>query len=376
MAISAGDWFPNDPFTRWEPLPDPRRPELPYRSGLSLTIRKHVPPQPYGITGYIEAQERQEAPLEALRALTQSEWCVRCPPTSTSPPLDPSVHQLHVIRDIACKDGRGPQIVEVYLDQDKSRTYVAKIFDPLYYAYGNRDAGRPVDVTWLADQHYSREAAAYEDLSRASVDGVLVPKYHGSWTFNVPLWSHHSRPVRMILMEWVPARSLHNLIGSRHHFFFSPQQRLEILARAMEIESRLSFHGVRHGDFAPRNVLLQFLGGTGIRSVDMDKLRILLVDFNHAVTISRPNCWYKRKLTTRPVNPRYRNWGGCPKEFLHWVPKPLSVRPAAFKGWLTRRWGGDCEEFAHRSEGSIKELDYDEEVEMVEPERDVIRRPG
>lgn len=67
-----------------------------------------------------------------------------------------------------------------YLDQDKSKIYAAKIYDPLYYSFTNREFGTPVDVTWLANQHYSRECAAYEDLSKASVDSLLVPKYYGS----------------------------------------------------------------------------------------------------------------------------------------------------------------------------------------------------
>lgn len=53
---------------------------------------------------------------------------------------------------------------------------VAKIFNPLYY-----DFRGGFDVPFFADQHYSCEAAAYQKLCEAKVDGAFSPKYHGTW---------------------------------------------------------------------------------------------------------------------------------------------------------------------------------------------------
>ncbi|KAK2598050.1 hypothetical protein QQS21_005827 [Conoideocrella luteorostrata] len=215
---------------------------------------------------------------------------------------------------------------------------VAKIYDPL------------------------REAAAYEELGAAAVDGLLVPKYHGSWSFNLALpCSQGPRPVRMILMEWVSGSSLQSLINSQQQLKrFSPQQRLLILARAMEVECRVSFCGVRHGDFAPRDILLE--------DAEMNP-RALLVDFDHSAVFSRRGCRYKRQNTTRPISPRYRYCGPCPNELLRWVPEPHRSRPACFKGWLKNQLEHSSE-FAYRKEGNIKLLDYDEPVEIVQPHPD------
>lgn len=364
--MASGGRNLGDEFGRWKPLPDPCRPDLPYRHGLNLSIRPHRPPPPFGITGYSKGPERQESLPGALRQSTQSDWCLQYPPTNTSTDFDSSERQLHIIDEIACEDGRGPQLVRCYLDEEDGQIYAAKIYDPLYYSYTDREFGTPVDVTWLADQHYSRECAAYEDLSKAEVDGILVPKYYGSWTFNMALLHTQAvRPVRMILMEWISGSSMQFLIDCQKINSFSPEQRLSILAKAMEVECKINFHGVRHGDFAPRNIIL-----VEHTSAKVQNYRVLLVDFNYSATFSRPNCKYKRQEATRPISPRYRFWGPCPNEFISWVPRPHRSQPAAFKGWLRSVWEHSGE-FADRTEGHVRLLDYDEPVEIVPPQPDV-----
>ena len=209
--MTSGGHLLDDEFVRWKPLPDPCRPDFPYHRGLNLSIRPHRPPPPFGITGYCKGPERQESPPAALRLSTHSDWCLQHPPADTSTDSNSSGHQLHVIDEIACEDGRGPQLIRCHLDENDDQIYAAKIFDPLCYSYypPDGDFGDPTDVTWLADQDYSRECAAYEDLSKAGVDGILVPKYYGSWTFNMALLHpQHVRPVRMILVEWIPGCNL------------------------------------------------------------------------------------------------------------------------------------------------------------------------
>lgn len=362
-AISGGGRFAGDPFGLWKPLADPRKPELPYCKGLTLSIHRHIPPPPFGVTGYLKGSERQQSPPQPIREVTQSEWCLQHPPADTSPHPDSTTHKLHVTDQLACDDGRGAQVIRCRLGEEDDQVYVAKIYDALYYSYADPGFGTAVDVTWLADQHYTREAAAYEDLQKAKVDGLLVPKYHGSWTFDMALKdSPHTRPVRMILMGYIPGVTMYSFEEKDEIRRVPPQQRLNILAKALEAESLLFFHGVKHGDFAPRNIML---AGDDIET---QMPQVFLIDFNHSTAMGRPNYKY-RHINVRsalPRNPMYRNWGPCPNEFLAWVPYPHRSRPTAFKGWLKSQWLG-AKEFLPPEEEARRQFDYDEPVEVVPP---------
>jgi hypothetical protein len=70
------------------------------------------------------------------------------------------------------------------------------------------------DFTKEADGDYSREAAAYEELD-PMFGGKQIPKYHGSWTCNMPTPMREGnvektvhRPVRLILMDGSRANAL------------------------------------------------------------------------------------------------------------------------------------------------------------------------
>ena len=78
---------------------------------------------------------------------------------------------MEIIEQIACEDGRGAQLVRCILDGNRGQTFVAKIYDPLYYNVRFPGTGFPADVTYSADHDYSREAAAYKELQKAGVDG-------------------------------------------------------------------------------------------------------------------------------------------------------------------------------------------------------------
>ncbi|KAF4978576.1 hypothetical protein FZEAL_5068 [Fusarium zealandicum] len=349
---------------RWKPLPDPQRPDFPYQAGLDLSIRRHVPPVPFG-RPYEKGSERQIAPRKDIESVPQSEWCLSNPPTSTADHPDPTPHSLCIVDGVACEDGRGAQVVKCRLDGDETRVYVGKIFDPFYYSHIDRDMEIAVDVAWEADKDYSREAAAFEGLSRSKVDGIYAPEYYGSWTFQMlaPGAPQTTRPVRMILMEWIQGVSMWSLIKSREVYRFPPQQRLDILAEAMEALSRMDFYGVIHGDFAPRNLILVGLGTSNVVS------KVVLVDFGKSIVHRLPNFPYKLPRTHLPMNPEYRHWGPCSAEFSSWIPEPHRSRPAAFKGWLKAQWG-TSPDFASRDEDMSRHSDDDESVEMVSPAED------
>lgn len=364
MASSADDNWSS--LSCWEPLPDPHRPEFPYCSGLGLSIRRHTPPTPFGPC-YYKGAERQEAFRSHMAEFSQSEWCLQCPPADPWPHADQTVHHLRVIDQLACRDGRGAQVLRCHLDQDESRVYVAKIYDALYYSFCI--GYTPFDVTFLADMDYSREAAAYEDLHDAGDDGLYAPKYYGSWTFDMTLLDRAQtpRPVRMVLMEWVPGVSLQSLIDSGEAYHIPPEQRLDILAAALELDTKVAFSGIRHRDFAPRNVIWV------PSDADKHSPLVRLVDFNISVAMGRPNSKYRKPRSKLPISPMYIHWRATLNEFTYWTPEPHRSRLAAFRGWLKARWEHSAEFTLHAEWMDPDRVNFDVPIETVQPFPDVIK---
>ncbi|KAF5026742.1 hypothetical protein F66182_1161 [Fusarium sp. NRRL 66182] len=347
----------------WKLPRDPLKPELPYRLGLSLAIRAHIPPPPFGFAYFKEAAPRPLANWTDLDGKTQSEWCLEHPPVDTPSHPDTTIRHLHMLEELACRDGRGAQVLRCSIsDGNDDRVYVAKIYDPLYYAYVESID----DVTWKADRDYSCEAAAYEDLKKAAVDGSLAPKYYGSWTLNMdyPARPQATRPVRMILMEWIPdSVTMQHLLDRGIPARISPQHRLDILAKAMEVFSEMEFYGVKHEDFAPRNVLLV---GPEIES---RMPGVMLFDFNMSAVFSRPTCKRRREKSKLPISPQYLFWGECPIEFYDWVPKSHRSRRPMFLGWLKSRWE-HATAFDGPSDSMKNYRDFNEPVEFAHPVED------
>lgn len=361
----------NVSFNNWKPLADKERPEFPYSKGLTVRIRRHVPPGPFNEPGYSGGYERKQSTTEVIKTMTQSQWCVEYPPAETTPHPDTIEHDLHIVDDILCKEGRGAQLVRCYLDTSLETIYAAKIFDPLYYHHRSYITGNPVDVTWLADCHYSREAAAYEELKKTNVDGVFAPKYYGSWTLNMPFKDSDAvRVVRMVLMEYIEGDSLHSIMANNRACPTSPAQRLELYAKALEIECRVLSHGVLHNDLAPRNLIWERpRSGTGESSDGSNQppiRRLLIIDFNIAITYSQSNCTYSLPNRPLPVSPRVRYWGGPLHTFHQWVPQPHRTRIEFFRGWLNANWA-DTKEFDGPNENELKIKDFTAAANICEP---------
>lgn len=333
------------PGLNWMPLEDPDKPDLPYLPGLQLIIRRHVPLPPFGLHYTEEAPARSEDNLWERSQTKLTDWALRNPPSNTSPPHpDASMHGLEVLEAIACKDGRGAQLVRCHLDENPNSICVAKIYDPFYYSYLSPYSG-PLDVTWKADYDFSHEAAAYEVLSDEKVDGQLVPKYYGSWTFDLPVpvelrttsgSTSPTRPVRMILMESVPGVSIDTLLEDERKYKSIPVAlRLAILAKAMETVCRLEHHGVRHNDFAPRNVIVSH---TDMDSWETQLPAVRLIDFGVAHVTRSPYYKPNQYLTPPlPPNPRYRFYGNSMLDFGKWLPDRLK-NMWAINGWLRSMW--------------------------------------
>ncbi|KAI9148295.1 actin cytoskeleton organization and biogenesis [Paramyrothecium foliicola] len=252
--------------SRHRPLPpDPRRPPCPYAAGFETLMRSHTPPAPLGPWNNKRGQGQQPAPFEQTRSLTHS-------------------HSVRLLAQLSCERCTGAKVFRCVVDGNEHQTLVAKIYNPLYYAYLD-------DVSFVADMHYSIEAAAYQDIWRAGLDGKYTPKYHGSWAIQV-----------------------------------------------LEIDKKLEFAGVLPLDLAPRNVMLVGL--------DLDRYkspRIVLFDFNIACCLNRPGARYERVPGNHPMNPLFSHWYGIPADFESWLPQPHCFRPEIWRGWVKRRWYGSPE---------------------------------
>jgi hypothetical protein len=190
----------------WTPPAEPLKPSLPYVPGAKLRIHRHIPPKPFGRGYPLRDNERLPVLRRMLRQTTLVDLCLSNPPLEGTIQPEQS-RELEVIEQLAAEDGRGPQVFVCRLD-DGQETYVAKAYDPMYYGFRDPVIPHfPWDVTHEADGDYSREAAAYGQIEATQgFSGTEVPKYYGSWTFDLPITLRLgtvARPVRMILMEHI-----------------------------------------------------------------------------------------------------------------------------------------------------------------------------
>ncbi|VUC26828.1 unnamed protein product [Clonostachys rosea] len=284
--------------------------ELPYKPGVELFIRNHTPPQPFG-AGY----EREFEPRRCISIyhiehsrVSQLEWCLNNPLIETTPPKVEKTHNLHILDKIASKRSRRTQVLKCCLGSEKDKVFVAKIFDPLFGEY-------PEDVTFLADVGYSREAAAYEEIQKAGMDGRYTPKYYGSWTFGLPTPNNDSqlRPVRMVLPEFLSGMTMFQVMYKQLTFHISPEDRLKILAEAFEIDRC----------------------GQNMQNYEYPK--VMLFDFNIVYVTSRPNCSRPSPLEPRPAKPLYSFWFDF-EEWRLFAPRPHKSRIEFWRGWLLKLW--------------------------------------
>ncbi len=250
---------------------------------------------------------------------------------STAPPTEENIHTIEIVDEIACADGHGAQLVTCYKDGDRHTLLVAKIYDPLYYAFCG-DLGGPVDVNLWADKDYAREAAAYERLQPAQLD--FVPKYHGSWIFEqvIPTQPAKRRNVRMILMEYIRGETMASVFLSDKVKLRPATDRIEVMAKAMEMVYRIRQYGVGHTDFAPRNIILaDWEPDAGI----LKEVSVFIIDFNTAM-VKDPTWKPPAVLPISPID----FFGTYPlQQFGGWLPEELQNKDA-YNAWMRCRWEG------------------------------------
>jgi len=335
-----------------------RQPLSPYRPGVTLDIQAHIPPPPFGRDYRNEDTIRRPVyGLSADKGNDRLDFALSHPPLETPPHLPTKSHVLTVLEKIDRRQERvscygGPHLVRCYLDSDESCHYVAKIYDGVNYPLSG-PGPRGYDCMYRADQDYSREASAYQNIP-LDMQGSIVPRYFGSWTFSVETGvCGLRRCVRMILLEHVDGECMLDMILRAKgvtqtdlpaelfdilpidHGLLPPElERLDILAGVIEAEIMLLHAGIAHRDTAPRNVLIS-------RSMK----RVILIDFNKSRVYK---CYEsgRRFLESQgpnllPISPIQRYWNSSEfvDEFGLWVPQSWLTHKDNVLNWLCTRWG-------------------------------------
>lgn len=254
--------LPSPPLFPSEP------PAFPYFKGAKFLVRKHEPPRTLEM-GYWRKRGRCGGP-EVIGNPSQLELCLAHPPT-------PGITYSEEARCIEiAKIIRGGQScgAQTVLTVDG---LVAKFYDPLYYDFGGDHwEDSEIHVTGDADKHYITEVTAYSEMRGTSLEGSIMPAYHGSWTMDIPILfngSRKNRKVRLILVEYIPGTSMHSLNPED----LTSQERDNIMIKVIEAKIDLLFMGLRHEDYEPRNIMLSLPEGS--ETYETGDLRICIIDY-------------------------------------------------------------------------------------------------
>lgn len=330
---------------------DPEKPRCPYDTRFQVEITRHLPPAPFGDRPYGHGDWPTDATWDWLRSVTQTKHILRYPPLESKFKAPASLvsqkAKLAITKVLAVEDGRGPQVVVCSISphgagsKDVSYTAVAKIFDPLYYSFSNKSVSdQPVDVAYLADGDYSREAAAYEHLQATGQTGSFAPGFYGSWTFTLPI-THggvlRHRPVRLLLIEYLDGACLRDLCRDPRTLTFDREYRLAVLAKIADGYTRQYHKGVFQDDLAARNIILVPRPQSTTKPQPVP--RVVLIDYNCATVFDRSIGGRDPSTITKlPPSPLDWFWGETMSEFDGWRPEEWDSNPRAVQEWLLREF--------------------------------------
>ena len=275
------------------------KPNLPYLAGSRLTLRSHQPPTPTTADRSLGPESARER--ETIHPLVR---CLRHPPL---PGKDGQVTaELQIIRPIRVEDNHSAQVVIIRVQSSSSDILprdidlVAKIYDPLYFDHEQDDA----DPFICVDHAYSRETAAYTTLKR--LQGGIIPKYFGSFSIKISADTTHFRSVRLILIEFIPGRSMKQLSSAN----LSKPTRQTIMKKAIDAESLVYTHNIWHMDVRPSNILV--CGGTEAK-------RVVIIDFGRCAIGRHPLPFlHQEYLPNVPISPLLR-WSKPRGPFESWI---------------------------------------------------------
>ncbi|KAK4133760.1 hypothetical protein BT67DRAFT_442672 [Trichocladium antarcticum] len=321
----------------------------PYREGVELRIRKHVPPEPFG-GGYRPCPRRKVGVNQDATSVDRIALALDNPPLETEP-LAGEEHTFTITGSKTLRrfhvDGGGAHVVTGYFDRDKDVVCLAKVYDGVYYPLENQDIGW--DCMTLADADYTIEAWAYETMQPAEGVGAnLVPEYHGTWTFAVATnQPGRQRWVRMLLLQLVRGETVLDKIHKatkndaiQHPLLPDQETRLRVLKDTFEAETSIFWNAkVLHGDLSPRNVMVQPDGS------------VIVIDFNQAVVYPFhywPHPKHDESAHPLPPSPIKRHWPFAPgvgtfadpgNQWASWVPQSWLEKPELAAEWLLNTWG-------------------------------------
>lgn len=316
-------------------------PPLPYIPGTCFDIKPNNPPPPYdGGYGYFEPDPKEWNGCPWPRGKgapdTVVEQFLAHPPRKTNPHSDQTPRRLEVISQIRCGDYCDSQVVHCLVE---GRELVAKIFDPLYVGLDDGD----LPPTYFSERFYSCEAAAYEKIREAGLDGKFTPKFEGCWSLELPLCDANGhitqREVRLILQQFIPGDTVEALMERGKKQKIDPWVRMDPLARIKEVGSQLQFIGVLNDDVDPRNLIVA-------KDRD-DQWHITMIDFSHSRVKDLPNSMWRTRRCEKgqlPESPITIWWGNWPPSCSDWVPKKYrghtkeSFRMSV--EWVKERWEG------------------------------------
>ena len=252
-----------------------KKPPFPYTKGAKLKISPHEPPSPppprRGIV-YADVEEwRDFSPLQR---------CLKHPPPPGVNLSGSAV--LEIQSPVQADDDLRSQVVRVQVkpagsdegsqnilsklpSPDSQAQIVAKLYDPLYFNHNQTDG----DPFKLINSTYPTEAGAYSKLQQ--VQGKIIPRYYGSFTCSFPVTAGEAedndganeeekkavkgvRHVRLILIEYIPGRSMYSL--DPHSLDVT--QRQTLLGAIIDAETAVFTENIKLNDVAPRNTMIRF----------------------------------------------------------------------------------------------------------------------
>lgn len=324
--------------------PSLQPPPLPYVPDACFDIKPHNPPPPFDGGAWYDKPDPKEWngnpwPWGEGSPDTIIEQYLAVPPRKTDSHPDQVARRLQITHQIRCGDPCMAQVVRCCVD---GRDLVAKIFDPLYV--GLDEDGHP--PTYFTERFYSCEAAAYKRIKEGGLDGRFTPKFEGCWFFKLPLRDAKGntvhREVRLILQQFIPGDTMEALIERGEVARIEPKVRMDLLARLMEIFSKLDFIGVRTEDKHPRNIML-------VKDAK-NRWEITLIDFSHSRVRDLPNSkWFTlpgRDLQL-PESPITILGGSWPPHCSGWIPEEYDGRTKdnyeRRLKWMRNRWEGSSQ---------------------------------
>lgn len=313
------------------------------------------------------------------------------PKALTTPPQ----YALQVIEELAVGFKRGPQVLLCKAslpNQKKETTFVAKIFDPLYFAQPETSSipYPPESLNKQASDSYSKEAAAYQQIQamKQSRPVICTPDYYGSWSFEVEeslqsttspsVQPRRKRTICLVVIEHILGTTMEALaIGYGNRVFknmyhrYHEGIRMAIWARFLEADSWLKDIGIDHNNLYIRNIMI-----SPPPVIDETKLlakepRVLIFDFNISEVMAPSEVSFVSigRKTRMPTNLIPKWWSGSPiPDLNHWLPFWWTEDLPQRRRWLLETFGGENAKGFHTyvSPGSPEVLSSSDKSYMEE----------